>query len=107
MNPVVKFLGASVIAGLVGFSATVFADGEAKYKTQCFACHDMGVAGAPKLTDKENWAPRIAQGVDTLYKHAIEGFTGSAGVMPPRGGSQFSDDEIKEIVDYMVEQAGS
>jgi cytochrome c5 len=61
------------------------------------------VAGAPKPGDKEEWAPRIAQGNDVLYKHAIEGFTGEKGMMPARGaGASLSDDEVKAAVDYMV-----
>ncbi|GJL82105.1 MAG: hypothetical protein DHS20C01_17390 [marine bacterium B5-7] len=96
--------GVSAIAALMTVSAGVLADGESDYKTACFACHDTGVAGAPKLGDKENWAPRIAQGSDTLHKHAIEGYQGSAGFMPPRGGSALSDDAIMGVVDYMVEK---
>ena len=92
----------AVIAAGTLLSSVAFADGEADYKTACFACHDMGVAGAPKIGDKDNWAPRIAQGNEKLYKNAIEGFQGAAGYMPPRGGSQLSDDAIKAVVDYMV-----
>jgi cytochrome c5 len=41
--------------------------------------------------------------MEVLYKHAIEGFTGSKGVMPPRGGAgNLGDDEIKATVDYML-----
>ncbi len=105
MKSVVKVLGASLVAATVTVSFGAAADGEADYKSSCFACHDMGVAGAPKLGDKDAWAPRIAQGNDTLYKHAIEGFQGSAGVMPPKGGSSLSDDAIKAVVDYMVGQS--
>jgi cytochrome c5 len=98
-------VGASIAVAMFAISATATADGESDYKTACFACHDMGVAGAPKLGDKENWAPRIEQGTDVLYKHAIEGYQGSAGYMPPRGGSTLSDDAIKAVVDYMVSQS--
>jgi len=62
-------------------------------------------AGAPKPGDKADWGPRIAQGTDLLYKHAIEGFTGAKGMMPARGGSAtLSDDEVKAAVDYMIAQ---
>ena len=47
------------------------------FKKTCAMCHQTGVAGAPKLGDKAYWGPRIAQGQDTLYKHAIEGFNGA------------------------------
>ncbi|MGH8627503.1 MAG: c-type cytochrome, partial [Gammaproteobacteria bacterium] len=57
--------------------------GKQVYDASCVACHAQGVGGAPKLGDKAAWEPRIAQGNDTLYKHAVEGFQGSQGVMPP------------------------
>ncbi len=77
--------------------------GKSIYGKTCALCHAAGVAGAPKPGDKDDWGPRIAQGKDTLYKHAIEGYTGSKGVMPPKGGStSLSDDDVKSAVDYMV-----
>ncbi len=73
------------------------------FKKTCAMCHQTGVAGAPKLGDKADWGPRIAQGNDTLYKHAIEGFNGAKGAMPPKGGNPaLSDDEMKVVVDFMV-----
>lgn len=82
------------------------AKGEGVYKQTCTVCHAMGIAGAPKLTDKANWQPRIAQGKATLYLHAIKGFTGSKGVMPAKGGNTaLSDDDVKAAVDYMTSQA--
>jgi cytochrome c5 len=84
-------------------SEKVSADvGKKIYDTACVACHGAGVAGAPKLGDKANWAPRIQQGSATLYEHAIKGFQGKAGFMPPKGGSSASDEEVKAAVDYMV-----
>lgn len=86
--------------------AAVAVDNEAGkgiYNKTCALCHAAGVAGAPKPGDKADWAPRISQGKDTLYKHAIEGFNGAKGNMPARGGSTtLSDDEVKSAVDYMV-----
>ena len=80
--------------------------GEAAYNKVCFACHAQGIAGAPKHGDAEAWAPRIAQGVDTLHKHAVEGFQGKAGVMPAKGGAaDLSDDDVKAAVDFMVKAA--
>ena len=107
MKSGVKLLVAGLGVLMASMSVTALADGEANYKAgACFACHDMGIAGAPKLGDTENWAPRLEQGMDTLYKHAIEGFQGSVGYMPPRGGSSLDDDAIKEVVDYMASTAG-
>ncbi len=80
--------------------------GKSVYGKACALCHAAGVAGAPKPGDKEDWGPRIAQGSDLLYKHAIEGFTGAKGVMPARGGNaSLSDDEVKAAVEFMVAQS--
>ncbi len=84
-------------------AAPTNAAGESVYKKTCALCHAAGVAGAPMPGNKDEWAPRIAQGKDVLYKHAIEGFTGSKGMMPARGGgASLTDDEVKAAVDYMV-----
>jgi cytochrome c5 len=79
------------------------AKGKSVFDATCMACHGTGVAGAPKAGDKAAWGPRIAQGTSTLYKHAIGGFTGKTGVMPPKGGNaSLSDTDVKAAVDYMV-----
>jgi cytochrome c5 len=76
------------------------------YETTCVACHGAGVAGAPKLGDKAAWAPRLAQGADALHNHAIKGFQGKAGVMPPKGGNMsLADADVNAAVDYMASQA--
>ena len=76
------------------------------YGKTCALCHGAGVAGAPKPGDKADWGPRIAQGKETLYKHAIEGYTGSKGMMPARGGgASLTDDEVKAAVDFMADQS--
>jgi cytochrome c5 len=93
--------------GLIGLSANIqAADGQKTYQAACFACHGAGVAGAPKTGDKAAWKDRIAQGNDTLYKHAIKGYTGKKGVMPAKGGrADLSDDAVKAAVDYMVAES--
>ena len=82
--------------------------GQAVYDSVCMSCHGGAIAAAPATGDKAAWAPRIEKGIETLYKHAIEGFQGegSAMAMPARGGnSSLSDEEVKAAVDYMVEQS--
>jgi cytochrome c5 len=78
-------------------------DGEQVYNTACMACHGSGAAGAPKFGDAGAWKARLAQGADTLHKHALEGFQGGAGFMPPKGGqTQLSDAEVIGAVDFMA-----
>ncbi|RKR70416.1 cytochrome c5 [Acidovorax sp. 94] len=80
--------------------------GKSVFGKTCAMCHAAGVAGAPKPGDKADWGPRIAQGKDTMYKHAIEGFTGAKGMMPAKGGSaNLTDAEVKAAVDYMADKS--
>ncbi len=73
--------------------------GDAVYNGACVACHSAGVAGAPKMGDKAAWAPRLAQGEDTLVTHAINGIRS----MPPRGTcGNCSDQEIRNAVEHMI-----
>ncbi len=97
-------IGAALL--ISGQSAMADEIGQKVYKTTCFACHMTGAAGAPKVGDTAAWAPRIAQGIDTLTEHAINGFKGSTGFMPPRGGrGNLSDEEVKGAIEYMVSQS--
>jgi cytochrome c5 len=92
-------------AAAAAVAATAAADltGEQIYNQACVACHGAGVAGAPKLGDKAAWAPRIAQGMDTLHTHALQGYQGKAGYMPPKGGrTDLSDQSVMNGVDYIV-----
>ncbi|MBK7898000.1 MAG: cytochrome c5 family protein [Azonexus sp.] len=74
-------------------------DGPTVYNSVCGACHNSGVANAPKAGDKGAWGPRIGQGKDALYKSAL----GGKGAMPPKGGAaDLSDAEIKAAVDHLV-----
>lgn len=96
--------GAAATGAAAG--GTSSANGASVFNKTCALCHAAGVAGAPKPGDKADWGPRIAQGKETLYKHALEGFTGQKGMMPPRGGgASLTDDEVKAAVDYMVEKS--
>jgi cytochrome c5 len=94
------------VAGAVVAELAIPTDGPGVYEQVCGACHLNGIGGAPRSDDRAAWAPRIAQGSNTLYKHAIEGYTGKAGVMPAKGGrTDLSDDLVKAAVDYMVSKA--
>ena len=80
--------------------------GEEVYTTACSACHAAGIAGAPKFGDAAAWAPRIGQGMDTMVSHAINGFQGKAGYMPPKGGrTDLSDEAVRSAVEYMVDNS--
>lgn len=70
------------------------------YNTGCLACHTSGAAGAPKFRNAGDWSARLSQGLDMVYGNAING----KGAMPAKGlCSNCSDDEIKSVVDYMIE----
>ena len=87
-------------------AATENVVGKKVFGNVCSMCHASGAAGSPKPGDKADWGPRIAQGMDVLYKHALEGYTGKKGQMPARGGSAtLTDDEVKAGVDYMVDKS--
>jgi cytochrome c5 len=97
---------APVAAAPAAPAAAAAADGKKVFDATCAVCHATGVAGAPKFGDKAAWAPRIAQGVSVLYTHALGGFQGKAGVMPPKGGNtSLSDADVKAAVDYMAAAA--
>ena len=76
--------------------------GEQIYKAVCGACHEAGVAGAPKLGDSAAWAPRIKTGLDGMLKVAIAGKNG----MPPRGASDANDAELARTIVYMANKSG-
>jgi cytochrome c5 len=81
--------------------------GEAVFGQVCKTCHEAGIAGAPKMGDKAAWAPRIAEGEATLFKHAIDGFQGKTGMMPPKGGNpDLADDDVERAVVYMANKSG-
>ncbi|MBO7776931.1 c-type cytochrome [Burkholderia pseudomallei] len=75
--------------------------GKALYESTCQACHATGVLNAPKFGNKADWAPRLKDSMDTVYNFALHG----KGAMPPKGGSNASDADVKAAVDYMVNAA--
>jgi cytochrome c5 len=75
------------------------------YNQACNVCHGNGIGGAPMLSDSANWEPRIAQGSETLKDHAVIGFAGSVGFMPPKGGNaSLSETDVHAAVDFMLEE---
>jgi cytochrome c5 len=89
-----------------GSAGVDLAKGEDVYAKSCSTCHGMGIAGAPKVGDAAAWEARIAQGEQTLLDHAINGYQGSAGYMPAKGGFAFlSDEDVAAAVAYMVAES--
>jgi cytochrome c5 len=81
-------------------------NGREVYAAVCASCHDAGLAGAPRTGDKAAWAGRLSQGMGLLYLHSLKGYTGKAGVMPPRGGRlDLPVELVKQSVDYMVSRS--
>jgi len=79
------------------------------FNEACYLCHaPPGVPGAPVIGDAAAWEPRIANGLEVLQDHALNGYTGDAGFMPPKGGRvDLSDNEILAAVQYMLEQVAA
>ena len=95
----VKTEVAAAVASTTAAAVVDHSKGEAVYKASCFACHDSGVAGSPKVGDKDAWTARIAAGNESMYSAAIKG----KGAMPAKGGNMsISDEDIKAAVDYMA-----
>ena len=86
-----------------GDSASAGKSGAEVVKTLCSACHEAGVAGAPKIGDKAAWAPRLQQGLDGLVKSATAG----KGGMPPKGGGDLSTTELARAIVFMANKSGA
>jgi cytochrome c5 len=90
-----------VAASQVAYDGTT--DGSVIFGKLCTACHGTGAGGAPKL-EKAAWADRVKQGADVLAKHAIEGYKGAAGLMPPKGGNpSLTDEQVTSTVKWMLD----
>ncbi|NJC88239.1 MAG: cytochrome c5 family protein [Desulfuromonas sp.] len=112
--PLIAFMFLFLCCATFGFAADVskksgaalqglaLIKGEEVYMQVCAVCHAAGVAGAPKVGDKDAWSPHIKLGFDHLVDSAIHG----KGAMPPRGGQAgLSDDDVRSAVKYMVEKS--
>jgi len=74
--------------------------GKAIYDKSCAMCHATDAMGAPAVGDKAAWDALLKKGKDSIYHNAING----KGGMPPKGGAMaLSDDQVKQVVDYMIE----
>ena len=92
---------AAKAAAQVAYGGTL--DGAVIYQNLCTGCHTSGAGGAPTMA-RAQWTARIAQGTDVLHRHAIEGYTGEGGVMPPKGGNPaLTDEQVAATVDWMLE----
>ena len=100
-------LPAEVVVTNASISATTLPlDGAQVFNQSCAACHSSGIAGAPKLGDQVQWKTRLTKGTEVLYVNALNGISGSTGVMPAKGGNALlSDAEVKAAVDYIVDKA--
>ena len=88
-----------VALSLIVGSGVALAEIEAIVDRHCQACHDAGLAGAPKLDDADSWSPRILSGIDAMTQTVISG----KGAMPPRGTCfQCSDDQVRLAVISLI-----
>lgn len=72
------------------------------YEGACMACHAAGIAGAPRLGDSAAWQGRLASGIDSMVATVVNG----KNAMPPNGGSTYSKDQIRSVIDYILGESG-
>lgn len=92
-------LCALAVAPIAAQSADLAA-GKALYESTCIACHGTGAAGAPTLGDKAAWDPYFKNGLQKMLEIAIKGQAG----MPARGGSDASDEQIRDAIEYIMSE---
>lgn len=91
----------SVVRDLPKVDASSLKVGQADYESNCASCHGNAAIGAPVVGDKAAWSKVTAKGMDKVYHNAINGINS----MPPKGGTDFSEDKIKEIIGYMIDSS--
>ncbi len=72
------------------------------YQGACLARHASGVAGAPKMGDGAAWQARLGEGIDAMVTSAING----KGAMPPKGGSTYSEEQLRAVIEYILAESG-
>lgn len=94
----------SLLAGSTGSGSGEMAQDSPQqmYAGACQACHAVGVAGAPKTGDGAAWQARLGVGIDALVTSAING----KGAMPPKGGSAYSEEQLRSVIEYMLAESG-
>lgn len=77
-------------------------DVERAYMHSCWACHNSGAAGAPKVGDAAAWSARMEKGIDAVVTNAVNGLN----AMPAKGMCfTCTNDDIKALVQYMVDNS--
>ena len=93
-----------LFAALLSFTGccTYAASGEEIFQNTCSTCHAQGLAGAPKVSDKNAWAKLIKEGQMTLTADGYKGVR----AMPPKGGrAELSVSDFAAAVVYMANQS--
>lgn len=77
--------------------------GQETYDRYCALCHKSGLGGAPIVGNQNHWVGRSPSGLVAMTKNAIDGFTGSSGMMPAKGGFiHLTELEVGNAVEYMI-----
>jgi cytochrome c5 len=101
VKPVAEVKVAEAATEKAGDSGSI--SGEKIAQKNCALCHASGMMNSPKIGDKEQWAPRIAQGKEMLVNNAIMGIR----TMPAKGGNpSLSDAEVAAAVIWMANSSG-
>jgi cytochrome c5 len=96
----ITVIGATLLS--VNSAVQAFDAGASVYNSKCIICHGSGVVGAPKIGDKEAWAPRIATGMDAMLANVIKG----KNAMPPKGTcTECSDSDLVDAIEFMISQS--
>lgn len=96
----IAVIGTTLLA--VNSAVQAFDAGVSVYNSKCIICHGSGVAGAPKMGDKEAWAPRIATGMNAMLANAMKG----KNAMPPKGTcTECSESDIADAIEFMVSRS--
>ena len=94
-----------LVAGIAACASALADTAAESFMQRCGVCHVPGIAGAPRVGDREEWARRVRPGLNAVYRNALEGIPFSA--MAAKGGHRdLEEGELKAIVDYMIGAAG-